>query len=308
MEARKKKILMGGAMVAAVAGIGAFLFWPTDANAEPLPLPPPPPDPKQKPDANAGADARQADEAFAVVTTAAATAAIGLIPPPGSATPYVAAATPVVIGAWKNLAPQDKANIWRGQANVSHSFASGSASVLKWATSRFVYELKRQMNSLKASFCANADKVYEKLHDADVGKVGLPKRATWKKLSCDQKVAFVAALGPQGALMLASGALVASWAMDAKAEFKKYGQSAASAVDKIAAGLGGGAQKIGDEVKKGLSSAGNAVSDAAKSIFGAPPTMRGQIAGRPRATQSALQKRMGTMSNLSCSNVLEREG
>lgn len=349
MNARKKKIVVGGLAFAGVAAFAAVFLIPGDANASENPQP------QGNPATSGdGADARQADAIFAVVVAAASTAAIGIVGP--GAVPYVGVATPIVVGAWKGLPPKDKAGIWRGDVSSGAaagaatgaaagatavalqprtqaptttaiaptapqrapsrntalaglgafgavSAATGRANVLKWAVRRFVSELKKAMLQLRNQLCAGADKVYEKLHDANVGKVGLPKRATWAKLSCDQKIAFVAALGPQGMAMLYAGALVGSWASDAQKEFKRYGKAAANVVDKIADAIGGSATKIADDVAKGVSGAASGAADAVKSVFGAPPTMRGQIAGRSAPTSARLAGRMGRLKNLACEDV-----
>lgn len=346
MNARKKKIVVGGLAFAGVAAFAAVFLIPGDANASENPQP------QGNPATSGdGADARQADAIFAVVVAAASTAAVGIVGP--AAVPYVGVATPIVVGAWKGLPPKDKAGIWRGDVSSraaagaatgaaagatvvalqprpqaptttaiapqrapqrdtalaglgafgAVSAATGRANVLQWAVKRFVSELKKAMLQLRNQLCAGADKVYEKLHDANVGKVGLPKRATWAKLSCDQKIAFVAALGPQGMAMLYAGALVGSWAADAQKEFKRYGKAAANVVDKIADAIGGSATKIADDVAKGVSGAASGAADAVKSLFGAPPTMRGQIAGRSDPTCARLTGRMGRLSNLACEDV-----
>ena len=132
----------------------------------------------------------------------------------------------------------------------------GPGAVFKWSVDRFVKELKKALKNLGAQFCKNADKVYKKLADAGAA---VPKQSKWDDLSCDQKIAFVAALGPQGVLMLASGALAAGFARDAAAEFKKFGGKASAAVADLSKKLGVKVPKLnvggtaGDVVKKASS-------------------------------------------------------
>ena len=98
--------------------------------------------------------------------------------------------------------------------------AQGAQAVGAWVLKRMKAEWAKQKNML----CKNADKLYAKLKAKGAA---LPKQSKWDGLSCDQKLAFIVALGPYGASMLVAGALVGGFATDAAKEFQKYGKDAA---------------------------------------------------------------------------------
>lgn len=123
----------------------------------------------------------------------------------------------------------------------------GPGAVFKWTVDRFVKELKKAMANLRGQFCGNANKVYKKLKDAGAA---VPKQSKWDDLSCDQKIAFVAALGPQGVAMLVAGTLVAGFARDAVGEFKKFGGKASDAVADLSRKLGVKVPEINVSVPK----------------------------------------------------------
>lgn len=232
------------------------------------------------------ADPRAADAAFAATTAAAATTAVAAWP---ATAPYVGASTPLVVAAWQAQPPSARAGIFSPEvaaaAQVAAPVAAGAATtpspapastgtagrgrqealagwvfgaapkfakkgpgaVFKWTVDRFVKELKKAMANLRGQFCGNANKVYKKLKDAGAA---VPKQSKWDDLSCDQKIAFVAALGPQGVAMLVAGTLVAGFARDAVGEFKKFGGKASDAVADLSRKLGVKVPEINVSVPK----------------------------------------------------------
>ena len=290
------KLWLGVGAGVAVVG-GAILFAARSANAasqEQQGSGPPGDDPQK-----AAADAKQADAAFAAMIGAAATAAVALVP---ASAPYVGVATPIVAAGWKSQPVKTRAGVWSGagpvagvvaqaapyvaagaSAAASQSAPSESSSsstdgfagapsfgaaprgkkgplaVLAWATNRFVYELKKAMRQLGKVFCANADKVYKELLKAGAA---LPKQSKWDALSCDQKLAFVAALGPWGVGMLAGGALLGGFASDAAGQFKKWGPKAGAAVADLSKKLGVKVPDIGGAVSSLAKSVGLGALDA----------------------------------------------
>lgn len=138
--------------------------------------------------------------------------------------------------------------------------AKGYVAVLKWAVTKLIAVLKQNMGELRAQYCANADRVYYLLKSKGAS---VPKQSTWDKLSCDQKVAFVFALGPYGSVMVATGALAGGFVTNAAKEMKKYGGQAAKAVNRVAASLGNAATRL----KEDVNSWGKAAEDFVEKLF-----------------------------------------
>ena len=131
----------------------------------------------------------------------------------------------------------------------------GAPAVAAWVLRRMNAEWAKR----KGQLCANADRVYAKLKAAGADT---PSTSKWNGLSCDQKMAFIAALGPYGVPMLVAGALVSGFVSNAAGEFKRYGGAAAKS-------LGSAAKSFSDSV---TSSASSAASSVAKSVgLGAMP-------------------------------------
>ena len=107
-----------------------------------------------------------------------------------------------------------------------------------------------KFNKAKKFLCANADKVVAKLK-AKGAKI--PKQ--WKKFSCDEKIAWVAALGPTGITMVLAGALLGKFSTDAVNETKRFAEFAAKT-----------AGKYGNAAKDAAKDFGGSVSDAGKSV------------------------------------------
>lgn len=101
--------------------------------------------------------------------------------------------------------------------------ASGPEAVAKWVLKRAYAEFKKR----KLALCAGSDKVYAKLKAA--GAAG-PSAAKWKSLSCDQKMAFMLALGPAGMQMMIVGGLLGGFATNAAREMEKYAPAAAAKI------------------------------------------------------------------------------
>lgn len=118
--------------------------------------------------------------------------------------------------------------------------ATGAPAVAKWVQKRLLAEVRKRM----AELCRNADTVYAKMKSAGAA---LPSQSKWNDLSCEQKLAFITALGPYGAAMLAGGVLLGGWTRDAAGEAKKYVASAAKS-------LGSSAKSFADSAKNALSS------------------------------------------------------
>ena len=121
-----------------------------------------------------------------------------------------------------------------------------AADVATWAFNR----MKKEFNRRKLELCDNTDKVYVKLKKAGAA---LPATSKWNGLSCDQKLAFMIALGPMGLQMVIAGTRLGGFATNAVKEMSKYADSAAS--------------KIGDAGASWAKSATSSVTKIFKSPF-----------------------------------------
>lgn len=256
MDGVKAVAGIGGGLfaVGAIGGL-AWYFWPRDGASEEVAPNTGLPDGESGQPATGGkpydptADAAAATQAFALATAAASAAAVATNV---AFTPYVGAATPVVVGAWQALSTIDKANIWTGKTSgVAGLFGLGAVSktggagrVFNWAVSAFIKALRAKAKELGALYCSKANALYKKLKAAGAA---VPSQSKWDGLSCDQKIAFTVALGPLGLTMLISGSLVGGWATDAAGQFKKYGGDAAKSIGSAGSNL---VSSVGDAAKK----------------------------------------------------------
>lgn len=106
-------------------------------------------------------------------------------------------------------------------------------------------------NAAKAALCAKAEKVKLAV-EARFGDSVIPD-SKWKKLSCDEKIAYVAALGPVGVQALLAGALVgAAWNTSAKTveKWADEAQKATDAVSDATDKVGDWGKSAGDSAKK----------------------------------------------------------
>ncbi|MDO8681287.1 MAG: hypothetical protein Q7R30_22435 [Acidobacteriota bacterium] len=123
----------------------------------------------------------------------------------------------------------------------------------------WVYKrMKAEWANRKQALCRNADKVYAKLKEKGAE---LPSQSKWDGLSCDQKMGFIAALGPYGTALLLAGALVGGFVTGAAAETAKYAKAAAKSI-----GVSGAAKSFADAVSGATS--GVHVSVGGKKLFG----------------------------------------
>lgn len=119
-------------------------------------------------------------------------------------------------------------------ASVGGAYGAGAGAALPVLTSRSSLACgQKKINEAKARLCKKADAVAHKL-EARFGSSVVPKR--WDKFSCDEKIAWVAALGPLGTSALLAGTLagagwdvtrktVEGWAQDAESAAKKVGDA-----------------------------------------------------------------------------------
>lgn len=121
--------------------------------------------------------------------------------------------------------------------------AAGYQNVLKWTVKRLEAEVKKALNAFRNELCDNANKVYAKLK---ANGASVPKRSTWDSYSCDQKIGFIAALGPYGSAMLAAGALVGGWVSNTTGEWKKFNAYGYGAAAKGTGWLEAAAGTVGD--------------------------------------------------------------
>ena len=104
----------------------------------------------------------------------------------------------------------------------------GAENLFKWVLKR----LKKELNKARNIACGKIDSVIAQLR-AKGAKV--PKMTGW---SCDQKIAFVAALGPYGIATVVAGALVGQLATNTAHEVARNIDRATDAVKDISKRLG----------------------------------------------------------------------
>jgi hypothetical protein len=102
------------------------------------------------------------------------------------------------------------------------------------------------INKAKAALCKKADQVVKQLR-AKGGAV--PKE--YDRWSCDQKIAFVAALGPEGVAMVLAGALAGKWATATANEIKKLTGDAANAFTSNTKGATNAVKSVGKKIGLG---------------------------------------------------------
>lgn len=95
------------------------------------------------------------------------------------------------------------------------------------------------LRAASAKTCARADKVA-----ADLARRGAKIPKAWDDMNCEQKVAFIVALGPFGMSSLVMATAVGTLATSASKEVKKYAKAAKNAVEDISKKLGIKAPKI----------------------------------------------------------------
>lgn len=123
----------------------------------------------------------------------------------------------------------------QGGAATGNPYAAGGAAVLGAIGRPGALKCGQdKFNEAKAKLCANAEKV-KKAVEARFGDSVIPD-SKWKKMSCDEKIAYAAALGPMGIQAVLAGALVGAawnttrnqvedWADDAQKQAKKVGDA-----------------------------------------------------------------------------------
>lgn len=132
------------------------------------------------------------------------------------------------------------------------AISGGPDKVLKFVTNKVIDEIKKAISDLGKFGCAKVNKVIAELRNEGAS---LPKDID--KWSCDQKIAFVAALGPYGVACLAAGSLVVGMSGNAAKEVQKYGDQANRAAQAAIAKSG---------VDAAAKAVGNAATDAAQKL------------------------------------------
>lgn len=104
----------------------------------------------------------------------------------------------------------------------------GATNLVKW----IVAQLKKAIKGLGQVACKHIDRTIQQLRSKGAK---VPKMDGW---SCDQKIAFVAALGPYGIATVLAGALAGKLATDTVKEVGRNLAAAQNAVQAISAKLG----------------------------------------------------------------------
>lgn len=124
----------------------------------------------------------------------------------------------------------------------------GLPAISCWAASRIWAEILKQRNKL----CAVADVAVVKLRDRKVP--GVPSKKAWGNLSCDQKAAFLVALGP--AMGIVGPALLVAGAVGAAIRSKE--------VKQLERGISNAAESVGGAVKSAVKDAVSSAGESAK--------------------------------------------
>lgn len=111
------------------------------------------------------------------------------------------------------------------------------------------------INKAKKALCKKADRVASQLK-AKGAKI--PK--AWGSFSCDEKIAWIAALGPTGVAQVLAGQLIGKFATDAADEVKKWRGQALTNAGKF----GSTAKNAAKNVGSAFESAGNAAANLFK--------------------------------------------
>ena len=137
------------------------------------------------------------------------------------------------------------------------SYGGGPQKILAYVTNEIVSAVKKAISDLGKFGCTKVNKVIAELRNEGAN---VPRGIdSW---SCDQKIAFVAGLGPLGVSCLIAGALVAGVAGNAPAIVNKYGKQAEQAANAILAHSG--VQAAANAVGSAAGDVGDAVSKAVK--------------------------------------------
>lgn len=108
---------------------------------------------------------------------------------------------------------------------------------------------KQAINAAKARLCANADRVASKLR-AKYGATVIPSK--WDKFSCDEKLAWLAALGPQGVAAVIAGQLVGNAWNASREEVERWADHASDIVGDSASGARDTVEGWGKKAGKAL--------------------------------------------------------
>lgn len=88
-----------------------------------------------------------------------------------------------------------------------------------------------KLNHAKKELCKKANKLKDEI-ERKFGTIGMSD-SKWDKLSCDEKIAYMAALGPYGTAALLAGTIaIAGW-NTTKKEVERWAENAKDAADKI---------------------------------------------------------------------------
>ena len=108
----------------------------------------------------------------------------------------------------------------------------GPLGVLDWAYRRLLAETKKMLRDIGKEGCRAVNNAIAQLRRAGAN---VPTMSGW---SCDQKIAFVAALGPAGVTLIITGALTGRLATDTANEVRRLSGRAEDAVRAVSNSLG----------------------------------------------------------------------
>lgn len=248
-SSRRRLVIATAGLTAVAAAVGGVLLYSGSAQAAgPGPLqrpdtetPPAPPLPQGPTQAEKDAqDAATASTVFGVSLTAANSIVAATVSP--AALVYTGPASAAVGATWAALSTTDKAHAWRGETqsrggggrvaglgDLGAIISPGAVNLVNWIVS----ELKKQIRKMGQIVCGHIDYVVSRLRSQGAK---LPKSIdSW---SCDQKVAFVAAMTPWGVAAVLTGALTGALATNTAAEVERNLEKAKNAVKSLSQKLG----------------------------------------------------------------------
>lgn len=273
-------VTAGKVLAIAVAGAAGLYLAKKNGDGSTTP---PPQDPAKNA-ANVKALVTQANGLFvgalasanALVTTSGVLSSLGI--QAAMQAPLQASASATVSTAWLRLSDTDKVYLMTGGGKatsaknlgglgltINNPFrtssgsvpgctnpAPGLQSIVCWAAQGIADNIHKQMLGV----CGNIDKVIAALKAKGAP---IPNMSGW---SCDQKVAFVAALSPGGIAVLLAGALVGALAVNTVSIVKNSLSQASKAVSDISKKLG---VKVPD---LSIPKVGGTTEDIIDSVFG----------------------------------------